>query len=306
MNRTRILFNIFLILLVSFISYIIYLNYETLSKNLKLLMIKFKEPEIIIPYEKTKYHNNYNLLTVKETNNFKPQNMEDLKNIYYTVLNNGWDEFTFYCPKEYKNCANDVRKLANKDDYIVSLNNFVSPYNSYIRYNTLLTNETEVYLTIEKLYTKDEIININNEINRIFKELNISKDKNNKYNIKKIHDYLIENISYDENYTQNTETLSNKASTALFDKIALCSGYSDAFALMLDKLNIPNFKVSNKDHVWNAIYIDNKWLHIDVTWDDDEKNKNNNYNFYLITTDELYEKDNDTHAFDRNLYLELK
>ena len=41
----------------------------------------------------------------------------------------------------------------------------------------------------------------------------------------------------------------------------------------MDILNIPNFKVSSKEHIWNVIYYNNAWYHIDVTWDDDEINK---------------------------------
>ena len=74
----------------------------------------------------------------------------------------------------------------------------------------------------------------------------------------------------------------------------------------MDKLGVPNFNISTEDHVWNVIYFDGKWRHIDVTWDDDEVNKNNNYNFYMINTDELLEKDKESHNFNQDLYLELK
>lgn len=69
----------------------------------------------------------------------------------------------------------------------------------------------------------------------------------------------------------------------------VCSGYADAFALILDRLGIRNFKVSSENHIWNVVYIDNGWLHIDSTWDDDENNINNRDNFYMINTKKLYE-----------------
>ena len=114
------------------------------------------------------------------------------------------------------------------------------------------------------------------------------------------------NITYDDNYQKDDKiTISNKATGALKNKIALCSGYADTYAIFLEKLGIPNFKVTSENHVWNAVYIDNKWLHIDVTWDDDEINKNNNYNFYLLDTDELLKKDQTEHSFSEEYYLEL-
>ncbi len=306
MTRTSKLFQIFIILLIVFIAYIVYLKSDTIFSYVNSLIDRYNENNIIIPYDKTVNKLNYNFKTVHETDNFIPKTFEDLKNIYYTVLNNGWDSFTFYCPKEYVNCADDVRKIANNNEYITKLNNYVSPYNSYRKYNTYISNNTEIYLKVEKLYSNIEISQIDTEINRIFNVLNITDGS--EANIKKIHDFLINNIEYDEDYTEELgqDTISNKASGALFNKKALCSGYTDTFALILDKLNIPNFKISNDEHVWNVVYLNNKWSHIDLTWDDDEVNKNNYYNFYLISTNELLKKDSEKHTFNQDFYEELK
>ena len=45
---------------------------------------------------------------VKNTKDYTPYGKQDLLNIFYTVLNNGVDTFTFYCPDEYEECINDV------------------------------------------------------------------------------------------------------------------------------------------------------------------------------------------------------
>ena len=74
----------------------------------------------------------------------------------------------------------------------------------------------------------------------------------------------------------------------------------------MDKLGIPNFKINTEDHEWNVIYYNKKWTHIDVTWDDDEINKNNNRNFFMITTNDLLKKDKKAHSFNSELFLELK
>lgn len=308
MSRTIKLFKIFIILLVAFMGYLTYIKRDSVKTFVSTIISKFKEDQIIIPYDKTKNKLEYDFKTVHETDNFKPNNFEELKDIYYTVLNNGWEEFTFYCPKDYTECANDVRKIANGNEFITKLNNFVSPFNSYKKYNTYITNNSEIYLKIDKLYSETEISQINIEIDRIFKLIGINKNKDLLDNIKSIHDYLIQNIEYDEEYTddKSLDTISNKANGALFNKKALCSGYTDTFALMLDRLNVPNFKISNDEHVWNVIYNNGKWSHIDVTWDDDEVNKDNYYNFYMINTDELLEKDKEQHQFNQDFYKELK
>ena len=306
MTRTEKLLLILIVLTVAFMSYITYLHFDTITKNMKGLISKFKEEEVIVPYDKTVHHIKYNFKTVKETDNFKPKNLDDIKDIYYTVLNNGWDEFTFYCPKEYENCIDDVKSIANGNSYLALLNNYVHPYNTYVKYNTLLVNNKEIHLKIDKLYSEEDISYINKKVDEIFDTLNINPNGYKSDNIKKLHNYIIENTHYDSDYRKGDETISNKANGALETGIALCSGYSDLYAIMLSKLQIPNFRVSNEEHIWNVILNDNKWLHIDVTWDDDERNKNNTYNFYLISTEELHEKDNDVHAFNIDDYLELK
>jgi len=306
MNRTEKLFTIFVFLLFSFTAYIFYTRRDEIKEVTTSFILKFKNNEVIVPYDKTVNHRNYNYKTVHETDDFKPKNINDIKNIYYTVLNNGWDEFTFYCPKDYKNCSDDVKSIINEKDYITQINNYVSPYNSYKNYNTSITNDTEIFLKVDKLYTDYDIDNINQEIDKIFNELNINKNNYTLDDIKQLHDYIINNTKYDKDYEDNTESISNKASGALFHNLALCSGYADTFSLMLDKLNIPNFKVSNNEHVWNVVLINNEWKHVDVTWDDDERYKNNYYNFYMLTTDELLKKDNDIHAFNREIYKEIK
>ncbi len=306
MTRTERLVKILILLTIAFMAYITYLNRANLKENIDNLIHKFKEPEIVVPYDKTVNHLNYNFTTVKETNEFKPYNIEDIKNIYYTVLNNGWEEFTFYCPKEYENCVNDIKQIADGNEYLSLINNYVNPYNAYIKYNSLLINDNEIHLTVNKLYSNEEINEINNKVDTIFEDLKINNTNSQKDNIKKIHNYIINNTKYDDVYRKGDTTVSNKANGVLSTGIALCSGYSDLFSIMLNKLNIPNFRVSNEEHIWNVVYVDNQWSHIDVTWDDDERNINNIYNFYLINTKELLEKDNDMHAFNIDSYLELK
>ncbi len=81
-------------------------------------------------------------------------------------------------------------------------------------------------------------------------------------------------------------------------------------AIVLDRLDIPNFKVASDTHVWNALYLDNEWLHLDLTWDDpvseDHSVDNLLHKFFLINTQTLEEFDISDHTFDKSIYLELK
>ena len=48
------------------------------------------------------------------------------------------------------------------------------------------------------------------------------------------------------------------------------------------------------------------WSHIDLTWDDDEINKDNTHNYFMINTKQLYKLDKDKHNFQKELFLEVK
>ena len=306
MNRTKTYIAIIVLLIFSILFYLFYVRFDVIVGYIAEVIDDYSVKEIIIP---TSTVNNklYHFDTVKQTNSFVPYSKNDLRDIYYTVLNNGWDKFTFYCPDEYVTCSEDVKALANESDFITTINNYVSPYNSYSKYNTLIIGQNEILLTVDKLYTNAEILLINEEIERIISELEIDRSNVKQKDIKKIHDYLIKSVTYDEEYEEgDVVTTSNKATGALVDKIALCSGYTDTFALFMDKLGIRNFKVSTDNHVWNVIYFNDQWLHVDVTWDDDETNNKTAYYFFLIDTEDLLDKDKTDHSFNQELYLELK
>ena len=79
--------------------------------------------------EKNEYYRDYDFEFVKNTDDFSPKSMQDIINIFYTVLNSGQNSFTFYCDKEYTDCINDVNTLANDQELLSTVNNYVHPYN---------------------------------------------------------------------------------------------------------------------------------------------------------------------------------
>ena len=306
MKRTRILLTVLLVLVTGIIVLFISYKQDVIVEYIVKVVKRASQNNMIIPSE-TYNKRDYNYLSVHETDNFKPKNLNELKDIYYTFLNNGWGNFSFYCDVDYENCQNDAEMLLDDDEFLSFLNNYVSPYNSYIKFHTNIDSLGEITLKIDRLYTDEEKKQIDEIIDKYISDHNLTSENVTKEDIKSIHDYLIDTITYDEENAEGDEIIiSNKANGALINKVALCSGYTDAFAIFMDKLNVPNFNVSTKDHVWNVVYYDGRWRHIDVTWDDDEFNKNNNYNFYMISTDELLEKDKESHDFNQELYLELK
>lgn len=269
--------------------------------------------EIIIQ-EKNQYSLGNSYHFIQETNNFKPTSKQDLKNIIYTYLDHGWNNFSFYCEEKlYPTCIDDVKQLANDSGTLSSINNFVHPFNSYDKLYITMNNFGKVTIETETLYSEEEVTLLNKEVDRILKEL-ITDQMSDQEKIKAIHDYIIEHSVYDEeraeaiknNQSLETYNPSHKAIGPLFNKKALCSGYSDAMALFLNRLGIKNYKISSENHVWNFVYLD-KWYHLDLTWDDPVVTTHENlllHDFFLISTEKLQQIDLTQHQFDKNVYLE--
>ena len=49
--------------------------------------------------EKNDYTRSYSFKYVSLTDNFLPETLEEVRNVYYTILNSGVDEFSFYCKR---------------------------------------------------------------------------------------------------------------------------------------------------------------------------------------------------------------
>lgn len=84
-----------------------------------------------------------------------------------------------------------------------------------------------------------------------------------------VHDYLIDNCTYKKDSSNNYKIYT--AYGCLVGKEAVCEGYSKAMQVLLCKLGIRCQTVTGsrdkEDHMWNVAKIDNKWYHVDVTWD---------------------------------------
>ena len=71
---------------------------------------------------------------------------------------------------------------------------------------------------------------------------------------------------------------------------------------------ITNYKVASENHVWNAVYLDGNWYHLDLTWDDPILSNGEeilDHAYFLITTEQLKELDTTQHNFDSTIFTEL-
>lgn len=92
--------------------------------------------------------------------------------------------------------------------------------------------------------------------------------------IKQVHDWLVDNLTYEQTITgDHIYSLYG----ALVDRNCVCEGYAKAFKYLLDEAGVDNVivigtatnsKGETENHAWNYAAIDGKWYAIDVTWDD--------------------------------------
>ena len=251
------------------------------------------------------YHRNNNYNYVQMSEEYIPYSYQDLLNIIYSTLNNGWDTFTFYCPDEYSECLNDISKISKNSILLSNINNFVHPFNNYSKIGIVSSTTGEITINVTKLYNEDDINKINKGVDDIIKS-NLTNDMSIEDKVLKIHDYIINNTRYDVDKINDN---SFNAKGPLFNGKAVCSGYADLMSIFLSKLGINNYKVASETHVWNALLINGEWLHIDLTWDDPIVKNSDvdtlSHQFFMVNTEKLLEFDTTDHKFDTTIYQEL-
>lgn len=266
----------------------------------------FQEDEYvgIIP---NNYYVEDNFLYVNNYSKNEVFNKRQLMDFIYFAINSGTESIKGYCNKNYSDCISDIELISSNQETLSILNNFVHPYNGFssleIKYNT----KGDFTISIKKIYTSEQINAINKVVDKFIKE-NITNDMSTKEKLKKVHNYIIDSTDYDKYKAEdiNDDTYSSEnAYGVLIEHYGICSGYSDAMAIFLNKLGVINYKISNKDHIWNLVFVDGKWLHIDLTWDDPISESNiNRDNYFLITTKQLKSLNDNSHDFNKHIFQE--
>ena len=269
----------------------------------------FKDRNAVTLQDKNEYYRDYNFAFVQNTDNLYPKNKQDLYNVFYSILNAGKSEFTFYCDKEYKDCILDVQNLANNQELLSTINNYVHPFNGFSHIEIEYDNFGRVTINIIHSYSQSEIAEINQKIDSLYPVI-VQENQTLEDNIKAVHDYIINHAKYDSARSDNQdETYSSDiAYGPLFEGYALCGGYTDLMELFLERMGVKSFKVSSDTHVWNALYLNDRWVHLDLTWDDPVSMDGYDYleyTYFLISSDDM-ESEHKEHVYHSDYYPELK
>lgn len=262
--------------------------------------IIYKGSNKVLTYNEYYLENDYKY--VQNTDLNSASNYQEILNIFYTIINSGDDSFSFNC--NYDKCIQDVKNITASKEIIANINNFVHPYNSFDSVNIDINIDGKVTIKIKKVYDEEQIKFIDNYIND-FINTNINLSMTNYDKIKVFHDHIINKTKYDENNTFESYTAYNLITSG----ISICGGYSDIIAIYLNTLGIKNYKITSDNHIWNLVELDGVWYHLDATWDDPIASDGKQYlihNFFMISTDKLFELDKVEHNFDTKTYLEAK
>ena len=133
-------------------------------------------------------------------------------------------------------------------------------------------NETN-YLT-DEFTSKEQVESAIAQIEQVKNQILQNATGDTYHDIKMVHDYLVDTISYDSGLSK---PYIYNIYGALVEKLCVCEGYARSMKYLLDSLNIPctivigkgtNSEGQTENHAWNYVEIEGKWYAIDATWDD--------------------------------------
>ena len=141
-------------------------------------------------------------------------------------------------------------------------------------YNVYITSSEGSNYLAKGFHSKEQIEQCQEQIEQVKNEVMSEVSGNTESRIKHIHDYLVDNLSYDE--TISKDNIYNLYG-ALVNKECVCEGYAKALKYLLDEAGVDNVivigtgtnsKGQTENHAWNYVAIDGNWYAVDSTWDD--------------------------------------
>lgn len=141
-------------------------------------------------------------------------------------------------------------------------------------YNVYINSGNEANYLTEEFNSKESIDQAIVQIEQVKNQILQNKTGNTYEDIKMVHDYLVDTISYES--TISKDNIYNIYG-ALVNRECVCEGYARAFKYLLDELDIPcvmiigtatNSQGETENHAWNYVQLNGKWYAVDTTWDD--------------------------------------
>lgn len=222
--------------------------------------------------------------------------------IAYTEMKKGLSEInsSFYVTRLERNELSMVYELLMMDHpelfYCVEGNYRYFPDSSYIE------------MKPEYLFKKDKILEHRKAINtRIERICNSCKETDQLKKALYLHDFLCQNVRYDK----LKKTYSHQVIGPLTQGVGVCEGIAKSFKALCDKMGIycicivcnnnPEKGIKYR-HMWNMVKLNNKYYHIDATFDGSLSKRQLRHDYFLIDDKSVF-KDHEAliyKAFDCN------
>ncbi|WP_223067765.1 transglutaminase domain-containing protein [Paenibacillus caui] len=181
----------------------------------------------------------------------------------------------------------DIKKFEHMLDQVLLSSIEHDPYMRYIidRYNYKWRgSSTAVQVTVSFVYREsaEQSAYVNQRVKEIAAEI-LTPGMNAHEKVKAVHDFVVRDLKYDLSLRKYT------AYEGLATGEAVCQGYSLLTYKLLKEAGIHNIimegTAGGQPHAWNLVLLQNKWYHLDTTWDDPVPNPDNviDYSYYLLS-----------------------
>ena len=160
-----------------------------------------------------------------------------------------------------------------------------------------IEKENEIVLVPQYLFSRDEIKNYQDQIEKNLKKL-ISDAKKEQDAFKRIqlaYDYIIDHVQY-QDYENDQNIIS-----ALIDGKSVCAGYARSYQYILNQIGIETAYITGtssqnqhgsgkrQGHAWLMIHIDDDYYYSDPTWGDVEEEglQHHCMSYFMMSSDEM-------------------
>ena len=163
-----------------------------------------------------------------------------------------------------------INSIMNNDTYLGSaINNISYQLSSSV-------GISGINMEIDYYTTKEQEAYVDDTVDFIVSKL-VNDDMSDHEKQKLIHDYILNFVDYSDSDEYNDPY------SALYYGKTKCNGYAMLTYKMLTAAGIENIIVTNEDHAWNVVNIEDNWYHMDTTWNDGKKKGYGFYGYYNLT-----------------------
>ena len=204
---------------------------------------------------------------------------------------------------KYYQSAIEAYTYDNPDVFYLSpnkmyLNIETTTRGSNTTYYVYINSGNESNYLIHEFSSKAQIDNAISQIEQVRNRILQNRKSNTFDNVKMVHDYLVENITYD---TTISKSNIYNIYGAMVNGEAVCEGYARSFKYIMDALDIPctlvigkgtNSEGKTENHAWNYVQVGAYWYAVDSTWDDPVStsgwvSQNSKYRYFLKGSNDI-------------------